>query len=148
MKTQSFSVQINAPKERVWEILWNDDTYRQWTAVFHEGSYAKSDWEEGANIQFLGPDGNGMYSRIHKKVPNTQMTFEHLGEIKGGVEQPKSEWAGAMENYYLSENNGVTDLRAEMDANGEMLSYFQATFPKALQLVKDLSEAKATAGVS
>jgi hypothetical protein len=148
MEKTRFSIQINASKERVWETLWSDQSYRQWTAAFHEGSYAKSDWKEGSPILFLAPEGDGMYSRIQRLIPYTQMTFEHLGEIKKGEKQPQSDWAGALESYYLSENNGVTDLQVEMDATGEMLPYFQATFPKALQMVKDLSEAKETAGAA
>jgi hypothetical protein len=139
MVTSKFNVHINAPKEKVWQVLWNDDTYRQWTAVFSEGSFAKTDWEEGSIIQFLNSKGNGSFSRIQKKIPNTQMTFLHLGEIKDGVEK-ESVWAGALENYYLSENSGGTNLGVEVDATEEFQSYFTDTFPKALEVVKQLSE--------
>lgn len=148
MEKTSFSIQINAPKERVWQILWSDDSYRQWTSVFYEGSYAKSDWKEGSKIYFLSPGGDGMYSRIYKLIPNTQMTFEHLGEFKGGEEHPQSDWAGALESYYLSENNSTTELTVEMEATGEMMQYFKDIFPKALQLVKTLAEARETANTA
>lgn len=148
MEKMKFNVQINAPKEKVWQTLWNDDTYRQWTAAFHEGSYAKGEWKEGANIQFLTPEGDGMYSRIQKLIPNQQMTFVHQGEIKGGEEQPQSAWAGAEESYYLTENNGVTELAVETDTDDKYLEYFKDTFPKALQAVKELAEAKAGVAVS
>jgi uncharacterized protein YndB with AHSA1/START domain len=145
MEKMKFSVQINAPKEKVWQTLWSDDSYRKWTAAFHEGSYAKGEWKEGNDIQFLIPEGDGMYSRIQKLVPNQQMTFEHLGEIKGGEKQPQSKWAGALESYYLTENNGITELTVETDLEDEYLQYFKDTFPKALQLVKELAEARKTA---
>lgn len=147
MTTETFNIQINAPKEIVWQVLWNDDTYRKWTAAFHEGSHAKSDWQEGSKVLFLGPEGDGMYSRIQKMVANEQMIFEHLGEIKGGEEQPQSSWAGAKESYYLSENNGATELRVELDISGAEAEaqYFRDTFPKALQVVKQISEAPPTA---
>ncbi len=67
MKTLHFSIKIKAPREKVWQILWEDATYRQWTSVFNESSYAVSDWEEGSKIQFLSADGSGMYSLIDKK---------------------------------------------------------------------------------
>ena len=89
--TLKFQANINAPKEKVWEILWNDQTYRKWTAAFTEGSHAESDWNEGSKILFLSPKGDGMFSVIDKKIPNEQMTFRHLGEIKNGVEETK-EW--------------------------------------------------------
>lgn len=139
MIKSKFSIQINAPKEKVWETLWNDETYRKWTAFFSEGSYAKSDWQEGSKIQFLTPDGSGMFSRIHKKIPNTQMTFQHLGEIKNGEEVP-SAWVGGFESYFLEEKNGVTELTVEADTTEEYQQFFTDTFPKALQVVKQLSE--------
>jgi len=45
-------IDINATKEKVWDILWNDATYTQWTSIFCEGSHAVSDWKEGSKILF------------------------------------------------------------------------------------------------
>jgi hypothetical protein len=144
MKKANFSVKINAPKEKVWEVLWNDATYRQWTSAFSEGSYAVSDWKEGSKVLFMGPDGGGMFSRIAKLEPNAYMSFEHLGELKDGKEQPANEktkeWAGAHENYRLTESDGVTDLTVEMDIAEEYQEYFTGVFPKALEKVKEIAE--------
>jgi uncharacterized protein YndB with AHSA1/START domain len=139
METLKFHSTINAPKEKVWETLWNDDTYRQWTSVFSEGSYAESDWNEGSKILFLSPKGEGMFSVIDKKIPNEQMTFRHLGEIRNGVEEPK-DWANALESYHLKENNGTTELTVALDATGEFAQYFNEIFPKALNAVKEIAE--------
>jgi len=139
MKTLKFTETIKASKTKVWETLWNDDTYKQWTAPFMEGSYAESDWKEGSKILFLSPGGNGMFSIIEKKIPNEQMTFKHLGEIKNGVEEAKN-WEGAKEAYHLEEKNGVTQLDVEMDAVGEFEDYFSKTFPVALNKVKEIAE--------
>jgi len=104
-----------------------------------EGSYAESDWKEGSKILFLTPKGDGMFSIIEKKVPNEQMTFKHLGEIKNGVEEPKN-WEGAKESYHLEEKNGITELDVELDSVGEFEQYFNDTFPKALNRLKEISE--------
>ena len=84
MEKLKFNIKINAPKEKVWETLWSDPSYKQWTAAFSEGSYAVSDWKEGSEIKFLNADGEGMYSLIEKKIINKQMTFNHLRYIKNG----------------------------------------------------------------
>ena len=148
MTTLNFSITINAPKERVWEMLWNDASYRKWTAVFSEGisegSYAESDWNEGSKIKFLSANGDGMFSIIKKKVPNEQMIFEHQGEIKNGVETI-SNWAGSEEAYYLKETNGVTELKVELDSTDDFKEYFSDTFPKALAVLKEISEQKSMA---
>jgi uncharacterized protein YndB with AHSA1/START domain len=145
MKKVNFSVKIKAPKEKVWETLWNDATYRQWTSVFHEGSHAVSDWKEGSQVLFLGPDGGGMFSKIAKLEPNQYMSFQHLGELKDGKEQPANEkmqeWAGMYENYRLTETDGQTQLDVDMDMNEDYEEFFNGVFPKALEKVKELAEA-------
>ena len=138
-----FSIQIDAPAQKVWNVLWNDETYRKWTSVFTQGSYAISDWKEGSKVQFLSPEGSGMFSVIEEMQPATFMSFRHLGEIKKGIEQPpndeKSVWYGA-EEYTLTEKNGTTALDVDMDMTENDKKYFQDKLPLALQEVKKLSE--------
>lgn len=144
MKKLNFSIRINAPKEKVWQVLWDDATYRKWTSVFSEGSYAVSDWQEGSKILFLSPDGGGMHSIIARKMPNELMSFKHLGIVKDGEEQPDNEetkkWSGAMEDYSLTETGGTTELAVAMDMTEDHEQYFKDTFPKALETVKALAE--------
>lgn len=144
METLKFEIDIQAPAEKVWQTLWNDDTYRRWTATFSEGSHAVTTWNEGDRIQFLGPEGDGMYSLIDKKVNNAYMAFKHLGEVKGGREIPPDEnaqrWSGAMETYTLTESNGSTHLISTVQVEDDHISYFREKFPKALAVVKEISE--------
>jgi hypothetical protein len=144
MEKRQFSIRVNAPSQKVWNVLWNDETYRKWTRVFSEGSYAVTDWKEGSKVQFLTPEGNGMYSTIVKNIPNQFMSIKHLGEIKNGVEQPADakteQWSGVLENYTLKEAGGTTELTVEMDMTKEFESFFAEVFPKALAIVKELAE--------
>jgi hypothetical protein len=144
MEKLHFTVNISAPKEKVWDCLWQDENYRKWTSAFHEGSYAVSDWEEGSKVLFLSPEGEGMYSTIHKLVPNELMAFKHHGMLKEGKEQPIDEetkkWSGAMETYTLKGNNNQTELIVDMDITEEYKESFQKVFPKALGIVKELAE--------
>jgi len=144
MERKKFEVTINATPERVWQVLWDDNTYRQWTSVFAEGSHAVSDWKKGSKILFLDPQGSGMVSRIADLVENRYMSFEHLGEVKGGLEDTQSEkvkqWAGAFENYTLTPVNGGTHLVTDIDLDGAFVQMFSEMFPKALAKVKELAE--------
>lgn len=146
MEKMNFSVSINATKEKVWQTLWSEIGYRNWTSVFTEGSHAiTDDWKEGSKVLFMDPKGNGMVSTVAANRPNEFMSFKHLGEVKDGVEDTTSEkvkqWAGAMENYTLKGSNGKTELVVEMDVNNEFKDYFINTFPKAMDKVKELAEA-------
>ncbi len=143
----NFSAAIHAPKQRVWYILWEKSFYEQWTSLFSEGSTVKTDgWKEGSMVQFLGPNENGMVSMVVANKPNEYMSFRHLGIVKDGVEDTTSDeakgWAGAMENYTLKEENGITALTVEMETTEEYKDYFNNKWPKALAKVKELSEAK------
>lgn len=146
MEKINFDVDIKSPKEKVWEVLWGDDTYRKWTSVFSEGSHAVTDWNEGSKILFLDGKGSGMVSKIESKKQNEFMSFKHLGEVKDEVEDTTSEkvqgWAGALENYSLKETNGITALTVTLDINDDFKDYFMNTFPKAMEQIKILSESK------
>ncbi len=145
MQKLNFSTSINAPKEKVWQVLWSDASYRAWTAVFTEGSFAKTDnWKEGSKVLFLDGKGSGMVSMVAANRPNEYMSFKHLGEVKDGVEDTSSEkvkgWSGSMENYTLKEAGGKTELAVEMDITEDFKDFFTNTWPKALEQVKSLSE--------
>ncbi len=145
MEKINFATTINAPREKVWKVLWDEASYRDWTSVFTEGSYAKTDnWKEGSKVLFLSPDGDGMVSKVASNKPNKFMSFEHLGVVKNGVEDKESEsvkgWAGAKENYTLTEENGKTKLVVDLESTDEFKDYFIKTFPVALEKVKELAE--------
>lgn len=144
-----FKIEINAPKEKVWDVLFGEKTYPMWTRAFSEGSMVETDWQKGSKALFLDGNNRGMVSRIAENVPNEFMSIEHLGMYDNGVEDYESEqvkmWAGAKENYTLKELEGKTDLYIymemdESEKNKQMIEMFADMWPKALNLVKELSE--------
>ena len=144
MEKLKFNISINAPREKVWKILWDDKTYRKWTAPFSEGSYMKSDWKIGGKTLFLGSEGNGMVSTIDQLKENEFLSFKHLGMIKDGKEDLESEeikkWSGLLETYVLEYSENQTFLSVYLDIGDDYKVYFIETFPKALKIVKELSE--------
>lgn len=146
MKKHKFEISINSTPEKVWNVLWDDSTYQQWTSVFSEGSHAKSDWEKGSKVLFLDEKNTGMVSTILDKIENQFMSFKHLGVVKDGVERfdtaETQGWAGATENYTLRSIDGKTHLTVEMDITADFEDYFLKTWPSAMEKVKQLSEMK------
>ena len=140
MKKLQFTIEINASKENVWDALWIDQNYRNWTSVFHEGSHYKSDLHEGSEIFFLGPEKSGMYAKIEKLIPNEKMYFLHLGEYKDGEKQEGTFGEDAIEQYDLVEKDGKTELTVTMNVPEDYIPYFAETFPKALGKVKEMVE--------
>ena len=149
MQKLHFSITINAPKEKVWHTMLDDEPYREWTAAFNPGSYYKGDWNKGSKILFLGPDPKtgeegGMVSRIAENKPYEFISIEHLGIVKNGVEDTTSEearkWAPAFENYTFKEKGGATEVLVEMDIEDENKKMFEEMWPKALQKLKEIAE--------
>lgn len=140
-----FSEQINAPKEKLWESLWNIHQYQTWTSAFVEGSTVKTDnWQEGTRIYFLDGHGRGMYSEILQNKPNEYMSFRHLGTVTNGREDTPgdqaSAWAGATENYRLTEKDGGTFLEVETEITEDFKDYMMKTWPVAMAKLKGLAE--------
>src|SRR5437763_822485 len=121
MQKIRFSTEIASPREKVWQVMLEDASYRQWSSAFQEGSYAVTDWKEGSKARFLTPSGNGMFSKIVTHRPNEFLSIMHLGIIKDGVEVTDSDeardWAGARENYTLHESGNRLILAVEMDVS-------------------------------
>ncbi len=144
MEKKQFKIEIAASKEKVWNVLWGENTYPAWTSPFAEGSRAETDWNEGSKVLFLDGKGHGMVSTIAEKRPNEFMSFKHFGTVKDGVEEFESahtkEWSGALENYILKTVDGKTELVVDMDMTEEFKDYFVKTWPKALDKVKELAE--------
>lgn|SRR5690606_7216233 len=151
MKKLQFKKDINASVEKVYNTMLGIDniqTYEQWTSEFNPTSTYEGSWEKGAKINFVGMDENGkrggMVSEIADNIPFRFVSIRHNGILDGeneiieGVEVEK--WAGGLENYSFHENNGVTTVTVESDVTEDYLDYFNATWPKALNKLKELAE--------
>lgn len=149
MNTLHFSIQINAPREVVWQAMLEKESYHVWTRPFSEGSYYEGSWEQGSEIRFLGPnpDGTGeggMFSRIKENRPHQFISIEHLGMISNGVVDTTSEevkkWVPAFENYTFNEKNEGTELLVDINITQEYQDMFKEMWPKALQSLKEYVE--------
>lgn len=149
MEKLHFKIEIKAPKEKVWNTMLEDATYREWTAPFNEGSYYKGDWSKGSKIIFLGPDPKtgkegGMVSRIAENKLYEFISIEHRGIINDGVEDTTSDevkkWTPAFENYTFKEKDGITEVIVEMNIQADYKEMFEEMWPKALQKLKELAE--------
>lgn len=149
MKKQYFSIQINAPRDKVWDVMLADKTYRIWTEAFNPGSYYQGSWGEGEEIKFLGPDPEGkgeggMIARVITNKKYEKIVLEHFGMIANGEIDTTSDmvktWTPALETYTFSDTNNGTLLEVEVDLPDEYLEMFSDSWPKALETLKNLAE--------
>lgn len=146
MEKLKFSTLINAPREKVWNIMLEKETYKEWTKPFHEGSTYEGNWEQGSEIKFIGPseDGSisGMYALIATNRPYEFISIKHLGEFKNGEKNPwpVTEGQEGYENYTFKDVDGKTELIIELTVPTEWKDMFNDMWPKALEKLKELSE--------
>jgi len=150
MHKLNFSMVLNAPKEKVWNTMLDDATYRVWTEAFMPGSHYVGDWSKGSKILFLGPNPetgkmSGMVSRIKENRLHEYISIEHLGMVQDGKEDTTSDavkaWAGVHENYTFKERDGKTEVLVDIDSSGgEFEEMFKDMWPKALQKLKEIAE--------
>lgn len=149
MKKIHFEIQINANKDKVWDIMLSQATYREWTSAFNPGSYYEGSWEQGSKINFIGPDPKtgelgGMVSEIEESRKPDFVSIKHLGMLVGGKEitdGPMVEgWAGAHENYTFTEVDGGTKVFVELDVNDDFEKEMSEMWPKALERLKEICE--------
>ena len=143
-----FEVTIQAPPQKVYTTMIDKNHYVEWTAAFSTGSRYEGSWEKCSKILFLGEgqDGKtgGMVSHIRENLPFRYISIEHRGIIQDGEEVTSGkefeDWQGATENYTFERKNGGTLLSIDMDARDEFRDYFSETWPKALEILKDICE--------
>ena len=138
-----FSIEIKAPRERVWEVMWADRTFRDWASLIDDGTHMVGELREGGEVQFISSDsGYGVTSRVLKLVPGAFVSFRQVLDTKehGRLER-EPEWAGGEESYALAEQGGVTTVTVNLDVPVGLEETFRERFPKALQRLRALAEA-------
>ena len=144
MTNLHYATQINAPRDKVWDAMLGDSTYREWTSVFMPGSHYQGDWSEGSKMLFLGPseegkkDG-GMAAIVKENRPQEFISLEYHAEIRDGVEVPME--GNGYENYTLEDKDGGTEVLVNLlNLPDEYADMFNDAWPKALEKLKEIAE--------
>lgn len=145
LRKKTYSASIEASAEKIWDVLFNPETYSRWTAPFGEGSSYEGKLQTGERIRFFSNDESGMWAKISYCDKPNLIIFQHLGVLKDGEElpvNPDDDWTGAFESYTLKQKDKVTYLQVEVETTPEMAGYFDEHFPIALEKVKELASDK------
>lgn len=143
-----FEILINAAPSRVFKTMLDNKSYKEWTHVFYPGSYFEGSWEKGSKIKFIAKseDGTlgGMLGTIADRVDDYHISIKYIGLINDSKEVTSGEdvdkMKGSFENYTFENQEGNTLLKVDMGPTGEYKSYFEETWPKALEKLKEICE--------
>ena len=144
MKEIERSIEINAPKEKVWKTLWEDATFREWANLIDEGMFIQGDLKEGNEVEFMSSvNGYGVTSLVETFIPNEYAVFKHSADTQeSGAKERENEWTGGTESYAINETDGVTTLTVKSEVPQHQEETFSANLPKALERIKLLVEKK------
>lgn len=144
IKTIRKSIEIDAPRETVWNVMLDDDSYRSWTEPFCPGSYADTDWKEGSKVIFSDGAGSGMVGRIVVSRFPEKVSVEYTGVLMNDEEDADSDFARALrgthETYILTENGNGTLLSIESDMTADYFDSMSEAWDKALLRIRELAE--------
>lgn len=144
MKEIKKSVEIKAPKEKVWDVLTKDELLRIWYNEFMPGAYADTDWKVGSKVSFIDGEGNGMVGHVIENDPYKTLSVELDGFIYNHNEEYESDGAksvkGSKEIYRLLEKDGLTTLNIETGMVEAYYDQLVASWDRALDKIKALAE--------
>lgn len=141
MQEIQFTIEINAPKEKVWQVLWQDEMLREWMDFIDSGTYMTGELKEGSIVQFNSAEGYGVTSMVTELVPNEFVLFKHQADTKKDGESSRDDqWTGGAESYRLTGAGDVTTLVMKFDVPLELRDIMLVSYPKALNKIKELSE--------
>ena len=147
MREMRFQIEIHTTREKVWNTLWQDETFRQWAGIIDPGTYMVGDFKEGSEVQYISGNGYGVTSLVEKLTANKFLLLRHQADTQdNGRHEREKEWTGGNESYLLTDKVGATTLIATFDVPPELEDYFKVNYPKALEQVKLLAEKSGNLG--
>jgi uncharacterized protein YndB with AHSA1/START domain len=135
MQTIEKSIEIDAPIEKVYEVLTNPQLVRGWASAFSEGTYAETDWQPGSTVEWKDMNGNvGAKGVVIENEPLRRIMVAYYDDVKDG---PPSQ-PGQYKEVYLVQP-GRLDIKAGTLAEGD-IKVHEPLWDKAIRLIKELAE--------
>lgn len=145
MQLLEFKILIDAAAEKVWKIMLDEKTYKDWVDAAWPGSGYSGKWGKNEKIRFGSADGSGTLAVINEFIPYRTIEAEHIAILlPGGKEDRDTDiakgWIGTKETYFFNEKNGQTELVVHLEINPEWAEMFNEGWPKALKRLKEITE--------
>lgn len=131
--------EVNAPVSKIWKLFTDDNEIRKWATAFSEGTYSKSDWKNGSNVEWRGAGNElGARGKVVEREENVKIRISYYDNPEPVPGEQLGDYA---ESYAFADKNGVTTVTA--DSGPLQLKYVKQHTPmweKAISLIKDLAE--------
>ncbi|MBC7451651.1 MAG: SRPBCC domain-containing protein [Cytophagales bacterium] len=138
------SIDINASKAKVWDVLTKDQYNRIWYAFFSEGTHAETDWSQGSKVIFKDDSNSGMIAEVTAAIPGELLAVKYTGILMKGKEDYDSKDAQSVktgyERYEILEKDGKVKFYTEAEMGPEMEEMLSEPWKNALNKIKELAE--------
>ncbi len=137
-------IDIDAPRDTVWQVLTDNAFTNKWYQEFSEGTHVVTDWTVGSKAVFKDKTGDGIIGKILTNKPGEELSLEYTGMLQNNVEDYESEQArqvmGFREVYKLSEIERGTHLDVSSDMGEDHYDTMSSAWEKAMKVIKSLAE--------
>lgn len=147
MKTLKYSIQINKPRELVFNKLFEQSVYTKWAEAWGEGMAYAGEWKEGEHITFFDKVQGGTKAVVeaykpyeHIKLKHVSMVDPQLNEVEP-MDETMKKWIGSLEQYFFYEDgDDQTTLEAVAETDEAFQEMMDGAWPKALKIIKEACE--------
>lgn len=145
MANLEYSVEIDAPQEKVWEVLHHDDSYLEWVKAFSENPQISGKWQEGREITFYDPQCGGTVAVIEDFTPYKRIALRHIATLTTDMKRETTgeeteKWIGSKDIYILEGDSEKTVLTIEMHTHEQFAEIFSSCWPETLANIKRIAE--------
>lgn len=139
MRTITKTITVQAPANKVWEVLTSPRFVPEWADAFAPGARAESDWKTGSDITWTGDNDMKMQGKVVECIPERSLkTAFAPGQM------PEQDFE-QVETYALSPEGSGTKLtitHGPFAAQG--FETMQQPWDQALSSIKSLAEGDAS----
>lgn len=147
IKKLTYSITINAPKEKVFQTMTDKSLYAFWAKAWGEEMSYDGDWTEGSYVTFFDTSGEGTKALVEEVRPNEYTRLKHTAMVTNRnveveqLDETMQKWIGSLEEYAftnLDENSTRVEITMTMDEMFQDMA--DEPWPQALLYLKELCE--------
>lgn len=147
MKSLTYSIIINKPKDFVFDKLTDKSVYPDWAKAWGDGMKYEGEWKKGGYMSYFDNSQGGTKVIFEDLRPNEYIKAKHIAMVNpDNIEVELSDdmmkkWIGSLEEYYFKEEGDhATKLEIIMTVDEAFQEMFDNSWPKALNYFKEVCE--------
>lgn len=146
MKTLTYSITIDKPREVVFQTMTDNSLFPEWAKAWGEGMICAGEWKEGEHISFFDQTQGGTKAFIEELVVNEFIKTKHVAMVNPKnhevelTDEMMRKWIGSREDYYFREKSEKETILEFVMITDESFEKMMEAWPEALQFLKDICE--------